>query len=81
MARRASAIEIAHSTVGDLHDIGVVDEATMHRFDVAKLEAALRQIATMKPTRVTDEFVTGPQAMLDACQRIARDALRKPKKG
>jgi len=80
MARIPSAIEIAHSAVQGLHDVGVVDDATMRRFDAARLEAALRQIATMKPTPVTDEFVTGPQAMLDACQRIARDALRKPNK-
>lgn len=81
MARRASAIEIAHSTVQGMHDVGVANEADMERFNAALFEDALRQIAKMKPTSVgADFFVTGPQAMLNACQRIARAALRKSRK-
>jgi hypothetical protein len=80
MARRASAIEIAHSTVQDLHGVGVVDDADIGRFNAALFEDALRQIVKLKPTPVGDDFVTGPQAILYACQRIARAALRKSKK-
>lgn len=71
---------VAHATVKGLHDIGLVDDATMRRFDADRFEAALRRIATMKPTPVSDGLVTGPLAMFNACQRIAREALRKPKR-
>ena len=47
------------------------------RMDV--LEAALREIKDMKSEIVADGFVTGPAAMLAACKRVAREALRKPK--
>lgn len=44
-----------------------------------KMEDALREIAKMKPEPVTPEFMQGPKVLFDACQRIARQALRKPK--
>ena len=46
---------------------------------IEALETALREIASMKPERITPEFTQGPQLLLDACQRIARKALRKLK--
>lgn len=45
---------------------------------IADLEAALRQIAKMKSEPIGDTgFATGPLALFQACQRIAREALRK----
>ena len=44
---------------------------------IIELEDALREIAKMKPTSVGKDFVTGPLAMFNACQRIAREALQK----
>lgn len=40
-----------------------------------RLREALERIRKMKPEPVGDDFVTGPRAMFDACQRTARAAL------
>jgi len=41
-----------------------------------RLRAALKEIATMKPSRIAPGFVHGPALLLSNCQRIARKALR-----
>ena len=39
------------------------------------LRGALEEIKRLKPERVAEHFVTGPQALLDQAQRIARARL------
>ena len=39
-------------------------------------QEALERISKLKPEPVADGFATGPQALLDAAQQIARDALK-----
>lgn len=41
------------------------------------LALALEHIAKLKPEPVADGFVNGPQSLLDAAKRIARDALKQ----
>jgi hypothetical protein len=45
---------------------------------IEQTEAALRKIARMKPSPIgSTGFSTGPLAMFLACQRVAREGLRK----
>lgn len=45
-----------------------------------RLRAALETIAKMKPEPIAEGFVHGPTLLLSNCQRIAREALRRPRR-
>lgn len=73
---------IAHRRNGltSSEDLATADMFELCKNRIAALEAALTKIAKMKSEPIGDTgFATGPLALLNACQRLAREVLRKPK--
>lgn len=55
----------------------MMDEAGAFRDEIARLRAALTEIKKLKSEPIGDTgFAVGPLALLNAAQRIAREALK-----
>lgn len=55
-----------------------IPDALSHRAadEIERLQAALKEIATMKPSTIAPGIQHGPALLLSNCQRLARRSLR-----